>query len=599
MAAVTLHDLAARLDGAVIRGDQLTARCPAHDDHDPSLSATYGDNGALVVYCHAGCETSVVLATVGLSVAQLYDENPRARSTAPKVVARYQYRDENGEPVLEVRRLTPKSFRQYRPDGKGGWLPGAKGVRKVPYRLPEVLAAVKDGDVVFVAEGEKDCDVLVAHGLTATCNAGGAGKWTDDHAAFLAGADVVVIADNDDPGRAHAEKVRASLEGIAATVAVVQAADGKDAAAHFAAGHGISDFVPLLPTVAESRFIDWSTFWERDRTEADWLLEPVLARGRGHSIYAPHKQGKSLFTLWVVLQLIRAGVVVIYCDFEMTEDDVWERLVDMGCGPDTDLSRLRYWLLPVLSPLDTAKGATQLLGVIDEVQADFPDEHVAVILDTTSRAVEGPENDADTYQAFYSYTGMALKRRGITYARLDHAGKKLEKGQRGSSAKGDDVDLVWELTRNQDGITLKRHLTRIRWAPEKVLFTMTEDPLDYVRAEEAWPAGTAECAAELDALGVPEDTTVRDAQAALKAAEKGARREIVGAAVRWRKAGTAAGTARRKTTGTAAGTATPKPRNDRPEPGPEPSGTDELPYREPGPPPKGGPVLGPEQEEAA
>ncbi len=105
---------------------------------------------------------------------------------------------------------SPKEFRQRRPDGNGGWTWSVKGCPVIPYRLPELLAADR-AKPVFVVEGEKDVDRLRAAGLTATCNAGGAGKWRAEHAKHLAGRHVVVLPDNDDPGRKHAEQVARSL----------------------------------------------------------------------------------------------------------------------------------------------------------------------------------------------------------------------------------------------------------------------------------------------------------------------------------------------------------------------------------------------------
>src|SRR5205823_2611131 len=81
------------------------------------------------------------------------------------------------------------------------------------------------------------------------------------------------------------------------------------------------------------------------------------------------KAGKSLFLLHSVVKLIDAGVVVLYFDYEMTEDDLYERLQDMGCGPEVDLSRLRYALLPTLPPLDTRDGGAALLAAVDQVSA--------------------------------------------------------------------------------------------------------------------------------------------------------------------------------------------------------------------------------------
>lgn len=293
------------------------------------------------------------------------------------------------------------------------------------------------------------------------------------------------------------------------------------------------------PVPTSELFVDWSTLWHRDRSGSDWVYEPVLARARGHVIFAGHKTGKSLLTLAIVAELATGPepVVVVYGDWEMSEDDLLDRLEDLGYGPDTDLSRLRYWLLPTLPPLDTAAGGERLDQILDDVAADFPDHHLVVIIDTTSRAVEGPEDKADTMQAWYSHTGIRLKRRGATFARLDHAGKDPTKGQRGSSAKGDDIDLAWSLTRTDDGLELKRALTRINWAPERVAFKMRLDPLRFEQVPQAFLAGTAEVAALLDELEVPVDAGTGIAQKALKEAKQGRRRALVVDALRYRRNG--------------------------------------------------------------
>lgn len=119
--------------------------------------------------------------------------------------AEYTYTDAAGKPVLIVERFRlpepeRKTFRQRLPSGKRS----VKGAPVVPYNLPNVLEAIKRGEPVFVVEGEKDVenmrDLLQ---LVATCNAGGAGKWTEAHAKALAGADLVWLPDNDDAGRSH------------------------------------------------------------------------------------------------------------------------------------------------------------------------------------------------------------------------------------------------------------------------------------------------------------------------------------------------------------------------------------------------------------
>lgn len=286
-----------------------------------------------------------------------------------------------------------------------------------------------------------------------------------------------------------------------------------------------------------NEYIDWTKFWAKDRTDRDWLLDDVLARGRGHALYAKQKTGKSEFMLWAALEVLkRPDVVVMYLDYEMGEDDIYDRLEDMGCGAHTDLSRLRYALLPSLPPLDTADGGLALLSRVTVLGNEFPDHHIVVIIDTTGRALEGDENSADTVRAFYRHTGIGLKQLGVTWARLDHAGKDAERGQRGSSAKGDDVDIVWRIARTDSGAELIRDAARPSWVPERVVFERVTVPaLRYVPVAYAWPAGTKDVADILDGLGLPLDIGVRPATKALRDAGHGRKNEVIRAALKYRR----------------------------------------------------------------
>jgi hypothetical protein len=126
-----------------------------------------------------------------------------------KEVAQYDYTDEAGDLLFQQVRFEPKNFRQRRRARdddphwlvRDGWVYSSKGVRQVPYRLPELVEAVAEERIVFVVEGEKDVDRLMAAGAPATCNAGGAGKWPESLNAYFRDADVVVIADNDPQAR--------------------------------------------------------------------------------------------------------------------------------------------------------------------------------------------------------------------------------------------------------------------------------------------------------------------------------------------------------------------------------------------------------------
>jgi putative DNA primase/helicase len=140
-----------------------------------------------------------------------------------RIVAHYDYHDEQGNVVYRINRWGPKkTFTQSASDGQGGWLSHKgvmDGVRLVPYRLPELLASINAP--VFVVEGEKDVDRLTSIGLTATCNPGGAGKWPPEFAPHFTGRDVVILPDNDKAGKEHADLVARSLANSATRVRVI------------------------------------------------------------------------------------------------------------------------------------------------------------------------------------------------------------------------------------------------------------------------------------------------------------------------------------------------------------------------------------------
>jgi hypothetical protein len=147
-----------------------------------------------------------------------------APNSGDHIVATYDYVDENGSLLFQAVRFEPKQFRQRKPNGNGGWDWRTKGVRQVPYRLPELLGALSDDRVIFIVEGEKDTDRLRREGVPATTNAMGAGKWRKELGAYFKGANVVIIQDNDEPGREHALAVGKSLEETAQRVRVLDLA---------------------------------------------------------------------------------------------------------------------------------------------------------------------------------------------------------------------------------------------------------------------------------------------------------------------------------------------------------------------------------------
>jgi Protein of unknown function (DUF3631) len=239
-----------KLDGVRQHGGYWKARCPAHDDNEASLSIARGTEQPVVFKCHAGCDRDLILDALGLALADV--SKPREQRDGDEwtpfgpAVAVYDYTDESGALLFQVCRTAKKDFSQRVPDAthKSGWRWKLGSTRRVPYRLPKLVAAASAGHLIYIAEGEKDVHAIEAAGGVATCNPMGAGKWRDDYDGYFTGADVVIIADRDEPGRKHARTVERHLRPVARTVAVFEAAEGKDAADHLASGHSLGEFVP-------------------------------------------------------------------------------------------------------------------------------------------------------------------------------------------------------------------------------------------------------------------------------------------------------------------------------------------------------------------
>lgn len=289
-------------------------------------------------------------------------------------------------------------------------------------------------------------------------------------------------------------------------------------------------------------YINWPDLWDDTTTTCDWLVEPLIPTGRQVAIFSPAKTGKSLLALEIAAAVATGRPVldqpaqtplnVIYIDLEMVKDDLRSRLEDLGYGPQDNLQHLHYCQLAALPPMDTPDGGNLIGALIADTQAQL------VVIDTMARAVAGDENEADTYRRFFRHTGRIIKASGAALLRLDHAGKDVLKGQRGSSSKDDDVDIVFRM--NSDGKRVRMVCTRKRvpYVSDEIELIRHEEPnLKHTTTttDTTWPTGTADTAADLDTLKVPLDATVTTAARTLRAAGLGKRTLVVAKALTWRR----------------------------------------------------------------
>lgn len=210
--------------GGDVNGHGVICPGPGHSSHDRSLSVTpySAAPDGFLVHSFAGDDPiackDYVRAKLGFPE---FKPNGHAK---PERKIYFDYRNENGALVYQVEREdlpSGKKIRQRRPDGNGGWVWNLKGVDPIPYRLSELLEALANDRTIVIAEGEAKVDLLWSWGIPATCNSGGAGKWRTEHSSYLAGANVVILPDNDEAGRLHLGVVAASLEEVGASIRVL------------------------------------------------------------------------------------------------------------------------------------------------------------------------------------------------------------------------------------------------------------------------------------------------------------------------------------------------------------------------------------------
>ena len=217
----SLSDFLALLQGVKqVQDGQYNALCPGHPDNKPSLSIKEADD-KILVRCFARCELADILKPLGLESSDLFINGHKTNREHKEIQAVYNYVDANGKPY-EVVRFKPKQFAQRQPDGTGGYIWSLKGIVPTLYHQGELKQAIDSGQLIYIVEGEKDCDNLWAIGLASTTNPMGVRKWCDSYSEILRGADLIIIPDNDDPGCDHANNVAKSCYGIAKKIRLLK-----------------------------------------------------------------------------------------------------------------------------------------------------------------------------------------------------------------------------------------------------------------------------------------------------------------------------------------------------------------------------------------
>jgi putative DNA primase/helicase len=270
--------------------------------------AHYLDGGCNCGVTHSVLTTSPNVVPEAVAKKELQDE--------------YDYYDQVGTLVYQVQRYrytatNEKTFFVRRRDGQGTWQWGRGDVERVLYRLPELLAA----DLitpVYIPEGEADVDRLAGLGLVATCNDGGALKFTREHAKSLKGRRCIVLQDNDEPGSKHALQVAALLHPLAGAVKVVAFPDldeHGDVSDWLNSGHSKGDLEALvertpvwMPKPDAEHGLHLISLDQVQAESVSWLWESRIPRRKVTIVYGPPEAGKTHLVQYICATVSRGAL---------------------------------------------------------------------------------------------------------------------------------------------------------------------------------------------------------------------------------------------------------------------------------------------------
>jgi hypothetical protein len=300
---MTINDVLPKLKNVKKTHNGWSALCPAHDDQKRSLSIAEKD-GKILLNCFAGCAYGEIISTLGINV--------NGNQSKGKIVAVYNYTDESGELLYQNVRFEPKDFRQRHLDKNGRELWNLNGVRRVPYRLPELSSLNAFQDLVMT-EGEKDADILTKLGFPATSHK----NWQKDFNYLLNGKNVILFQDHDRAGVEQAEKVAKLVYPNTKAIKVVDCFAGEPLPEKH--GKDISDYLethsleelrelikqtpiytPSVESVPDtSKELEVVCLTDVESEETNWLWKPFIPIGEFTLIDGIEGLGKS----WVCCAL--------------------------------------------------------------------------------------------------------------------------------------------------------------------------------------------------------------------------------------------------------------------------------------------------------
>jgi len=519
------EQIAKSLGNAKRANGQWVASCPVpshgkgNGDKNPSLSVHIDDEGKVLFHCHGGCTQESVFQTIrDMQLLPELEERPDPLANIkplPKVEFQqeWQYQDEDRVTVFVKHRLRVgdigKTYRLYKVDTDGKRYPTLGDARIVPYKLPELLDAKTAGRIIYLAEGEKAVDALMSLGVAATTAHSGAGHWPEAITEYFAGANVVILPDNDLSGWSYARKAAEAILPIAKAVKVVDLGlqeQGDDAYEFIEAGGGRAELAALVKAAPKIVSVDDVTIperlqayqpnapidvpqppaediakefapdppkeankpkpvktikiesWDEIQDEpVEWLIEGVIPKGSFTALYGPPGSFKSFIALdiaeaiatgrsWMGRSVKQTGAVLYLAGEGF--GGIGARIKACKLHHQTEDGAPIYIVRHQLNLRSSAEDFNALMLAVVQLVEQTGMEFQLAIIDTLARAFGGGnENSSEDMGAFITAMGKVQEFLKCALMVLHHSGKDAAKGLRGHSSLLGAVDTELELLR--------------------------------------------------------------------------------------------------------------------------------------------------------
>ena len=567
------EQIAKTLGNAKKANGQWVASCPVpghgkgNGDKNPSLSIDINDQGVPLFHCHGGCSQEDVFQTIrsrNLLPELMERPDPLANiKPIPRNVLEqeWQYQDEDRQTVFVKQRYkvgeAGKTYRLYKVDADGRRHSSLGDARIVPYNLPQLLDAKTAGRNIFLVEGEKAADAITSIGMIATTAHTGAGSWPEAITEYFAGAQVIILPDNDVPGWQYAHKAAAAILPIAKSVKVVDLGlqgQGDDAYEFIEAGAGREKLVALVKAAQIITSVDQVTMperlnpiinevqtatppaediakefesepaptiptkptkqiniehWDSIQDEpVKWMIDKVLPVGTFSALFGPPGSFKSFIALdiaeaiatgrtWMGNEVSEQGAVLYLCGEGF--GGVGARIKACKQHHQTVDGAPIYVIRHQLNLRSSVEDFNGLMLAVEHLVIDTGINFKLIIIDTLARAFGGgDENSASDMMQFVVTCGHIQKIvQDAALMLLHHSGKDSSRGMRGSSALLGAVDSELELIRFEDSMS-----GIIRIAKQKDGEDGTRIGFEMVSVELAPPAGSLQIGDPITSLAV-------------------------------------------------------------------------------------------------